>query len=77
VNAPSNLLEGDMFKKLGLLGFVLTAFGMVFPSVAQPLIVTHPRGFYFHGGRWRPYHGRGYPYRGGFYDRWGRWHRFR
>ena len=66
-----------MFRKLGILGFLFTIFSMLAPGVAQAAVYVHPRGYYFHQGRWIPYRGFGHPYRGGYYDRWGRWHRWR
>jgi hypothetical protein len=69
-----------MLKKLGFLGFVLAVSSMLAPSIAEAAYVRHaiyyPRGYYYHGGRWRAYRGFGHPYRGGFYDRWGHWHRY-
>lgn len=69
-----------MFKRLGILGFLLAVFSMVAPSFAQPVTtrhaIYHPKGYYYRGGRWHPYRGLGHPYRGGYYDRWGHWHRF-
>jgi hypothetical protein len=62
-----------MFKKLGILGFVLAAFTMVAPSVAEARV--YPQGYYYRHGHWYPYRGTGHPYRGGYYDRWGHWHR--
>jgi hypothetical protein len=68
-----------MFKKLGILGFVLAVFSMLVPSDAQARVYHHPgyypHGYYYRGGVWRPYIGHAYPYRGGYYDRWGHWHR--
>ena len=70
-----------MFRKLGILGFVLAVFSMLAPGIAQARTyyrhaIYYPRGYYFRGGHWRQYRGFGHPYRGGYYDRWGRWHRF-
>jgi hypothetical protein len=65
-----------MFKKLGILGFVVAAFTMLVPSIGQAAAYHHPQGYYYRGGHWRRYRGYGYPYRGGYYDRWGRWHRY-
>ena len=69
-----------MFKKLGILGFILSVFSMLAPSIAQarayyPHPRYYPQGYYYRGHHWHPYRGHGYPYRGGYYDRWGRWHR--
>ena len=66
-----------MFKKLGILGFALSAFTMLAPSVAQARVYDHhyPKGYYYRHGHWQPYRGYGHPYRGGYYDQWGRWHR--
>jgi hypothetical protein len=70
-----------MFKKTGILGFVLAAFTMLVPSVAQARVYYHhprhyPQEYYYRGGYWHPYRGYGHPYRGGYYDRWGHWHRY-
>lgn len=62
-----------MFRKLGILGFVLTIFTMLGPSIAE----AYPRQYYYRGGRWVVYRGHGHPFRGGYYDRFGRWHRYR
>jgi hypothetical protein len=66
-----------MFRKLGILGFLFTAFTMLAPSFVQAAVYHHPKGYYYHRGHWAPYRGYGFPYRGGYYDRWGRWHRVR
>ena len=63
-----------MFKKVGILGFALTAVMMLAPKVAEAAV--YPKGYYYQHGHWHPYRGYGHPYRGGYYDRWGRWHRF-
>ena len=77
-----------MLKKLGIAGLLLTAFSVLIPMDAQatahhalhrgPVTIHHPlffpHGYYFHEGRWVPYRGPRFPYRGGYYDRWGRWH---
>ena len=68
-----------MFRKFGILGFALAVATMVIPSVTQARVsvsYSHPKGYYFTGGHWRPYRGPGYPYRGGYYDRRGRWRRY-
>jgi len=67
-----------MFKKLGILGFALSAFTMLASNVAQARVYYHhyPKGYYYRQGHWHPYRGYGHPYRGGYYDRCGRWHRF-
>ena len=56
--APSNILGGAMFRKLGILGFVLAVFSMLVPSDAQARAYYHPGyypyGYYYHGGLWRP-----------------------
>jgi hypothetical protein len=70
-----------MFKKSGILGFALAAFSMLAPSMAQGAAnYHHPahyrQGYVYRGGRWVPYRGHGYPFRGGFYDHLGRWHRY-
>ena len=66
-----------MLKKFRILGFALAAFAVLAPGIAQTRVVRPPQGYVYRGGRWRPYRGFGHPYRGGYYDRWGRWHRFR
>lgn len=79
-----------MFKKLGIAGLTLATLSMLVPSAVQatahhavhhgPVPIHHPlfypRGYYFHGGAWIPYRGHGHPFRGGYYDRLGRWHPF-
>lgn len=69
-----------MLRKLGILGFVLAVFSMLAPNNAQAYVYYHhprvyPHGYYYHGGSWVPYRGHGHPYRGGYYDRRGHWHR--
>jgi hypothetical protein len=77
-----------MLRKLGLLGFVLAALTTLLPNTAPAAVYyphpyyAHPAhmrynpGYYYRGGRWVPYRGYGHPYRGGYYDRWGHWHRY-
>jgi hypothetical protein len=66
-----------MFRKLGILGFLFTVFSMIAPSFAEAAVYYHPKGYYYRRGHWVPYRGFGFPYRGGYYDRWGHWHRVR
>lgn len=68
-----------MLKKI-ILTLAMAASTTLIPNTAQAVVHVsarrYPRGYYYSGGRWRPYRGYGHPYRGGFYDRWGRWHRY-
>jgi len=66
-----------MFRRFVILGLTLAGLSTSVPSVAQTKVYYHhPKGYYYNAGRWRPYRGPGYPYRGGYYDRWGHWHRY-
>jgi hypothetical protein len=70
-----------MFKKLAILGLVLAAYTVPTSSVSQAKAYSYhsryyPKGFYYRNGAWHPYRGYGHPYRGGYYDRWGHWHRY-
>jgi hypothetical protein len=67
-----------MFKKLGILELALAAFSIVAPSAAQPRAyhgIYYPQQYIYRRGRWQLYRGYGHPYRGGYYDGWGHWHR--
>jgi hypothetical protein len=70
-----------MLKKLVLLGLVLAAFIVPTSSITQAQASPYharyyPKGYYYGRGGWHPYRGYGHPYRGGYYDRWGHWHRY-
>ena len=68
-----------MLKKCVLLGLVLTGFIVPTSTITQASSYHarhYPKGYYYGHGGWRPYRGYGHPYRGGYYDRWGHWHRY-
>jgi hypothetical protein len=69
-----------MFKKMAVLGLILLGSTLPTASILQARphyyhARYYPRGYYYRHGVWRPYRGLGHPFRGGYYDRWGRWHR--
>ena len=73
--------EGQMFRKLAILGLVLATYIVPTSSISQAKAYSYhsryyPKGFYYRNGAWHPYRGYGHPYRGGYYDQWGHWHRY-
>ena len=74
-----------MFRKI-VLGFALAATATLVPSTTAAVYhpnsarlyhpTYYPKGYYYRGGRWLPYRGYGHPYHGGYYDRYGHWHRY-